>query len=139
MPNHFHILLRQRENNGISKFVSDFANSYTRYFNTRQDKRLGALFEGRFKSVHIEDENQLLHVHRYIHINPAVSYIVKSDDLENYRWSSLPEYMDIVKDDICEKQTILSNFSSVENYKSFIFDQIDYARHLKNVKHLLLD
>ncbi|OGD11316.1 hypothetical protein A2395_00660, partial [Candidatus Amesbacteria bacterium RIFOXYB1_FULL_47_9] len=60
MPNHFHLLIQQRTEEGISNFLSRFTNSYTRYFNTKRS-RIGPLFQGRFKAVRIEGEEQLIH------------------------------------------------------------------------------
>src|SRR5260221_2766247 len=91
MPNHFHFLLQQISENGISIFVSKFTNSYTRYFNTKYD-RVGPIFQGVFKAVHIETEEQLLHLSRYIHINAVVSEIITKQELFSFPWSSLPEY-----------------------------------------------
>lgn len=139
MANHFHFLLKQKVDNGISKFTADFQNSYTRYFNTKR-QRFGPLLQGRFKAVRIEDENQLLHVNRYIHLNPYSSFVVKTlDDLMNYPWSSFIEYVGKSKTNICSKEIILSNFADVEKYKEFIFDQADYQRELESIKHLLLE
>ena len=70
MPNHLHLLLRQLMDGGISKFMSNFANSYTRYFNTKS-KRKGPVFEGKFKAKRIETDEQLLHLSRHIHLNSS--------------------------------------------------------------------
>ena len=91
MPNHFHILLQQLQDNGISTFVRKLLNSYTRYFNTKNE-RIGPLFQGQFKAVRVESDEQLLHLTRYIHLNPLVGYVVK--DLRNFEWSS---YLDYIK------------------------------------------
>ncbi len=80
MPNHFHFLLRQRLENGISEFLSNFSNSYTRYFNTKHHRN-GALFQGIFKATIIESEEQFIHVSRYIHLNPVVSFVIKKENL----------------------------------------------------------
>src|SRR3989344_7388440 len=93
MPNHFHFLLRQTYDNGISKFISNFLNSYTKYFNTKHE-RTGPLFLGQFKAVRLEADEQLLHVSRYIHLNPYTSYVVKEiKDLGDYEWSSFRDYL----------------------------------------------
>ena len=73
MPNHFHLLLRQIEEDGIVKFVRNFQIGYSRYLNEKE-KRSGALFEGQFKAVRVENDEQLIHVSRYIHLNPYSSY-----------------------------------------------------------------
>jgi len=67
MPNHFHFLLKQNQVDGVTRFVADFTNSYTRYSNTQNKKRVGPIFQGIFKAVRIENEEQLVHVSRYIH------------------------------------------------------------------------
>jgi putative transposase len=65
MPNHFHLVLRQNEDGGISQYLADFQNSYTKYFDLKH-RRSGAIFNRQFKAVLIESENQLLHLTRYI-------------------------------------------------------------------------
>lgn len=138
MPNHFHFLLRQKQNSGISKFMSNFQNSYTRYFNLRLN-RTGPLFLDQFKAVRIETDEQFLHVSRYIHLNPYTSFIVKTvTDLEIYPWSSLPEYLGKLKR-ICTTQMLLSFFKAKTSLKKFIINQADYQRSLESIKHLALE
>ena len=138
MPNHFHLLIKQNFDNGISKFVSNFQNSYTRYFNCKHN-RIGSLFLDQFKAVRIETEEQLLHISRYIHLNPYTSYIVKSiDELIVYSWSSLKQYLGL-EVGICETKDILSYFKKPDYYKKFIIDQADYQRKLDQINHLKLD
>jgi len=139
MPNHFHFLLRQEADNGISKFMSNFQNSYTRYFNTR-NQRDGALFSGRFKAIRVESEQQLEHLSRYIHLNPYSSYVVKTQQqLLKYPWSSLPEYLNLQTAIISQPKIILNSFSSPKEYRKFILNQADYQRHLEEIKHLFLE
>ncbi len=139
MPNHFHFFLRQEKENGISKFLANFQNSFTKYINTRHT-RSGHLLQGQFKAVRIETENQLLHTSRYIHLNPYTSFIVNTvNQLKSYPWSSLPQY---IRDDgkgICETNDILSSFSSNKQYLQFVLDQKDYQRTLRQIEHLLLE
>lgn len=135
MPNHFHFLLKQLRDDGITEFMSKLSNSYTKYFNTK-DKRVGPLFQGEFKSVIVQSEEQLLHVSRYIHLNPLVSYLVK--DLDSYEWSSYLEYINGGKG-ICAKENILSFFKSPAKYKQFVLDQADYGMTLENIKHQVLE
>lgn len=139
MPNHFHLLLNQLKDNGISKFMANLQNSLTRYFNTKH-QRIGPLLQGQFKTVLIEDDNQLLHLSRYIHLNPYSSYVVKDQkSLSEYPWSSLPEYISIDVAKICNSEIILSQFKDKKSYKDFVFDQADYQRRLEEIKHLLLE
>lgn len=139
MPNHLHFLLRQTKDKGISKFMSNFQNSFTRYFNTRHE-RIGPLFLDQFKAVRIETEEQLVHVSRYIHLNPYSSFVVKSTkELKNYPWSSLPEYLGLTVENICDRETILTNFKNPKDYQKFVFDQANYQRELEKVKHLIFE
>lgn len=139
MPNHFHCLLKQTRDNGISKFLSNFTNSYTRYFNTKNERQ-GPLFQGKFKAVRVKTDEQFLHVNRYIHLNPYTSYIIRNfKDLENYPYSSFSEYLGKTKANFCNKKIMLSHFKNLQAYKEFIFDQADYQRKLKTIKHLILE
>lgn len=138
MPNHFHFLLRQTQENGISKFVANFTNSYTKYFNTK-NKRAGHLFQGAFKAVRIESDEQLIHVSRYIHLNPVSSFLVTSQELDNYVWSSYPNYVGFKQTDEIETETILNYFSNKNPYKNFVLDQVNYTQNLETIEHLLLE
>jgi len=139
MPNHFHLLLKQNSKNGISKLLGNLQNSYARYFNIKNE-RIGHLFQGQFKAVKIDSEEQLLHVSRYIHLNPYSSAVVKDlNTLQKYEWSSLPEYLDKVPFSLCSKEDIIGNFRDKESYKKFVLDNADYQKELENIKHLTLE
>lgn len=139
MPNHFHFLLRQKIDKGISTFISNFSNSYTRYFNTR-NKRSGSLLQGPFKAKRIENDEQLMHISRYIHLNPVVSYVIEDNELDSYPWSSFPEYLgDKNIEAICNKEIVLSLFRSKKDYREFVHNQIDYAKRLEKIKHLEIE
>lgn len=139
LPNHFHLLLKQANDNGISLFMANLTNSYTRYFNTKNE-RTGHLFQGKFKAVMIETDEQLLHVSRYIHLNPYSSYLVKNfNQLNIYPYSSLPEYLGLSSTNFFQKEIILDQFKSISAYKKFVFDQADYQRSLEQIKHLALE
>lgn len=137
MPNHFHLLVKQTEDGGISEFVRKFIHSYTKYFNAKH-KHEGPIFMGLFKAVPIESDEQLQHVSRYIHLNPRVSRIVQ--DLEKYPWSSYQAYVANKTQYIpLKKDAILSFFKSPVEYKKFMKDQIAYGETLELIKHELLD
>lgn len=141
MPNHFHFVLRQEKDNGIVSFINRLLTSYTKFFNTKH-KRSGPLFDGRFKAVLVETDEQLLHLVRYVHLNPYSSAVVGSiDDLSSYPWSSLAEYLDHGRDSgICDaKEMILSQFPNKEKFRKFIFDQAGYQKRLEEIKHLLVE
>lgn len=136
MPNHFHLLIKQLNEGGISEFIAKLTNSYTKFYNTKFN-RIGPLFQGQFKAVLIESDEQLVHVSRYIHLNPVVSYLVKRP--EQYEWSSYKEYLSQEPYGLCAKEDILSFFKSLKDYEDFILDQVSYALELEIIKHQLLD
>lgn len=135
MPNHFHFLLRQVSDNGISTFIRRLINSYTRYFNTKNE-RVGSLFQGPFKAVRMESDEQLLHVTRYIHLNPLTGYLVKN--LRNFEWSSYLVYIGLEDNKLCKREE-LEQLISLRDYERFVQDQADYTKQLENIKHLALD
>lgn len=132
MPTHYHLVLSALSDNGISKYLQQLLNSYAKYFNIKY-KRKGPLWESRFDSVHVTTDEQLLHLTRYIHLNPTSAGLVNTPI--DWRYSSLREYLTYNKDNIC-------NFSqyvdlSKINYKKFVYDRIDYQKTLKIIQHLL--
>ncbi len=135
MPTHYHFLLKQVKDGGITRFIFKTANSYSRYFNARH-KRKGHLFGGVFKAVKVEDDNQLLHLSRYIHLNPIVADIVAN--IREYPYSSYNEYLQN-KQEVCNKDIILSSFPNIASYEKFVLDQIDYARQLKAMQKIAMD
>lgn len=138
MPNHFHLLLRQNSDRGISTFMSKVQNSLTRFTNIKR-KTKGHVFIGQFRAVRIESDEQLLHVSRYIHLNPYTGYVVKSiSDAINYPWSSFKEYSQ-KRVAICDQSLILSHFKTHIGYLKFIEDQKDYQRTLADIKHSVFE
>ncbi len=136
MPNHFHLLLKQLVDDGITTLLRRWLNSYSRYFNTRHD-RVGSLFQGVFKAVLIHSTEQLVHVSRYIHINAPVAGIIPADQVAAYPWSSMREYLGAPG--FCKPDIILEQFQDARAYEAFVLDQIDYARQLDAIKHLTLE
>lgn len=96
MPNHFHLALSPVRGNGITRFISDITNSYTRYFNVKY-RRLGSLFQGTFKARLIESAASLLNLTRYIHLNPVRSLNLNYHEQirlpEQYSFSSYSEWL----------------------------------------------
>ena len=133
MPNHFHFLVKQESDRGITSFMRHLMNSYSHFVNLKY-KRVGPLFQGRFKAVIVDSDEQLLHLSRYIHLNPLVSNLVS--DLESYPWSSYVSYIGKRVDNLANSQAVLNSFKSKSDYRQFVLDQEDYARGLENIKHL---
>lgn len=138
MPNHYHFLLKQKTDNGISKYMSQFQNSFTRYFNVRHERK-GPLFFDQFKAKRIETDEQLLHVSRYIHLNPFTSYLLKDlKSLEEDERTSFPEYIDRIQK-ICNVKIILDFFKNKDKYKKFVYNQADYQRQLAKIEYLTFE
>lgn len=139
MPNHFHFLFKQSTEKGISLFMSALQNSYVKYFNIKGD-RAGPLFQSRFKAVRILTDEQLIHVSRYIHLNPSTGYLVEPKELLEYKWSSLGTYLKQEKFySFVQTETISDFFKSKKSYQQFVIDQADYQRELDKIKHLTLE
>lgn len=137
MPNHFHLLLKQTIDKGIIRFMADILNSLTRFYNLRTDRK-GPIFLTQFKSKRIVSREQLLHVSRYIHLNPYSSGLVNSiSELMNYRCSSFIEYINKKnKNNLCETDVILSNFFlRKEKYRKFVLDNAEHQKSLEYIKH----
>ena len=139
MPNHFHFLLQPFLKNAVSDFMRNIQNSYSKYYNTKYE-RTGSLFQSMFKAVRIETNDQLLHVCRYIHLNPVTAYLLEMDMLGRYPWSSFRDYFLGDEDySFVNPEIVLNQFKSRKAYKKFIFDQEEYQRELYRIKHLALE
>ncbi len=124
MPNHFHLLLRQIKDGGITAFLHKLSTGYTMAFNLK-NKRTGSLFQGPFKAAQIKDDNYLIHLSRYIHLNPLeikkpnwkeagiIDWSAAEEFLKSYRWSS---YLDFIG---------CGNFPSIINERDFILEFFD--------------
>jgi len=109
MDNHLHLIIKEQKDT-ISQIIKKIATSYVYYFNNKY-KRVGHLFQDRYKSETIEDEAYLLSAIRYVHHNPEKAEITKK---EKYKWSSYPYYIDPLNhhSEIPEIKEILAMFSS---------------------------
>lgn len=136
MPNHFHLLLEQAREKGIQEFMSKVLNSYTKYYNTKH-KRVGHLFQGTFKAVAVETDEQLIHLSRYIHLNPFASQLTNNP--ESYAYSSYEEFLGKSQSSTCVIQPIMSSFKNISEYKKFVSDQKSYARDLHKIKSLAIE
>ena len=142
MPNHLHLLVRQTNEGGIVKFMQKLGGGYGRYFNKKYERN-GYVFQGRFKSVHIETDEQLKIVFVYIHANP-ISIIepkskeigIKNPDkaikfLENeYRWSSYFDY--IGKQNflsVTEREFMLNVMGGADSCKKSVDDWVKFNSH----------
>jgi len=134
MPTHFHLILYQIENNGISKYMAKVLNSYSRYFNLRH-KRKGPLWEGRFKNVLVDKDEQLLHLTRYIHLNPVSAGLIKKP--EKWPYSSYSEYIDRKDDCLCEFADLIELLP--KKYQAFVKDRISYQKELSKIKRLTIE
>ena len=130
MPNHLHLLLRQDSDELIDRFIHRLHTGYTMYFNKKYE-RVGAVFQGRFKAKLIDTDEYLLHVSRYIHINPIELFDTHAQgpalgvELEDYPWSSYEEYVDPRSKLLCNPTIILNYFSNSPlrgktTYRSFV-------------------
>lgn len=136
MPNHFHFVVKQIRDKGVTDYFGRLTNSYSHYVNLKYD-RVGPLFQGRFRNVLVESEEQLLHLSRYVHLNPLVAGLVSN--LRNYHWSSYRGYLGADNDSFCTTDMVKGHFSSASGYEKFVLDQADYAMELYKIKHLGLD
>jgi putative transposase len=119
MQNHFHLIVHEFQEGGISQYMQRALNSYTKYFNTKYGKS-GHLFQGPYQIIHIKNNEQLLHLSAYAHRNPRE--IAQWNNKEHlFPWSS---YQDYIKEnrwgELLKHQIITEQFSSPEDYRNFV-------------------
>lgn len=139
-PNHFHLILQQVRNGGISEFMKRLLGGYTWYFNNKH-KRNGSLFQGTFKAKYIDSNEYLLHLSAYVNLNKQVHQL--SGLTAKLSASSWDEYIEKILTSICNKNVILKQFNNVLEYKHFseslLIDIIDKKQRFKELENLLLE
>ncbi len=138
MPNHFHLVVRQRVHDGIPTFMRKLGTSYAMYYNARHGHS-GTLFQGRFKSTHVDTDKYLLWLLRYVHLNSldihapgwreeGVSSKARAEKfLEEYRWSSRRDY----QGDLRPERSLLS--------LSDVYDRDEFVSEVEMVQENIKD
>jgi len=134
-PNHYHIILRQVSEGGVSKFMLKLSSGYSSYFN-KKNKRSGSLFQGRFKAVHIDSNEYLLYLSAYVNKNNFIHGYNKND---NWTYSSLPDYLSERNGKLINKKIILGQFGSIDEYEEFLESNALYMRGKKELTRYLIE
>jgi REP element-mobilizing transposase RayT len=128
MPNHYHLFVKQlTQKHKVGKFIGDLTNSYTKATNKRYN-RSGVLFAGPNKSILIKNQNYFIWLVKYILMNPVEAGLVSKP--EEWRYSSARDFYGFRNGKLPDKKEILSQFHSIEHFKSFIEskDDFDYGK-----------
>ncbi len=139
MPNHFHILAKERVKNGISVFMKKLSTGYSMYFN-KKNERTGKLFEGAFKAVHVDSDEYLKYLFAYIHLNPIK--LIDSewkekgisdeegakDNLNNYKYSSYLDYIGQNREEsmLLDKSAFPEYFADFKEFNNFISEWLNF-------------
>ena len=140
MPNHFHLLIRERSDGGISKFMQKLLTGYTMYFNTRRE-RSGVLFQGKYKARHAHGDRYLAHLISYIHLNPVklIEPLWKETGIRNrsnaerylkqYTYSSYPDYLgqERTANKIITKDALPAYYESPKDFSNVIKEYLAYG------------
>ena len=135
--NHYHLILKQRIDGGISEFMKRLNGGYTCYFNEKH-KRSGSLLQGVFKVKHVLNNNYLLHLSAYVNLNNRVHRLRGFTPK-----SSWQEYLNPAPEGFCEKSIVLGQFKNAAAYKKFAEEALEsiIARRIEdeNLEDLLLE
>lgn len=120
-PNHYHFVLKQLVEGGISKFIQKFSQGYAMYFNEKH-QRTGPLFSGCFKAKHVETSDYLFHLSAYVNLNFNIHKIGPDNPAYNFVRSSWKQYNEeMVGAPLipCETNLILEHFKDKQSYKNY--------------------
>ena len=145
MPNHFHLLLRETDEHGISSFMGKLLTSYSMYFNKKYD-RTGGLFESTFRAEHVDNDNYLKYLFAYIHLNPIklidsewkekgiINKKRAKEYLDAYECSSYSEYTGKSREEslILSAKEFPEYFENVHDFSDFINDWLTYQKEAEN-------
>jgi len=142
MPNHFHLLVKERMENGISIFMKKLSTGYSMYFN-KKNERTGKLFEGVFKATHVDNDEYLKYLFAYIHLNPVklidpewkekgISDVEKTkEQLNSYKYSSYQDYIGRNREEsvVLNKSAFPEYFADFKEFDDFINEWLTYQNH----------
>ena len=134
MPTHYHLLVRLKTVDLAARIMRPLGLSYTMAIN-RQQGRAGRLFQGPFKAVWVNNNTYLLHLSRYIHMNPVIAGLATQP--EEWEFSSYRDYVGLRQDTLPALDIILSQFPSPQAYRDFVEAYREY--HVQLIEHLLFD
>jgi putative transposase len=134
MPNHYHFLVGVDKDGALSLFFQRLFNSYSQAFN-RQQNRTGTLFEGRAKSIIVDETNYVYALVRYIHLNPVIAGLASTP--EDWQFSDYLDWIDARNDGIFDSQFRKMFFSSPDEYRGFVLSDISEAIERKISKYYL--
>jgi putative transposase len=119
MPNHFHLLLKEHKKGGICRYMQRIQTAYTKYYNTKKEVS-GHLFQGPYKYVHVENNEQLIYLSAYIHRNSRDLIGYKNKE-SKYKWSSYKDYIGENRwGKLLVKDIITNQFTSNEDYDQWV-------------------
>lgn len=136
-PNHFHLILKQLVENGISDFMHKIGTSFTNYFNKKYS-RSGSLFQGPYKAIRIDSNDYLLWLSGYVNGNIEIHKLGRA---ELWNWSSYKSFLGEEKNEILgDTSIILTQFKNTDEYKEFVEKVIGESRKRKEeMKKYLLE
>jgi len=150
MPNHYHLLLRQKNNDGIRQLLHKLGTGYTMYFNAKNE-RTGVLFQGSYKAILVRQDNYFTHLPYYIHLNPLdllepewrtgkiKNYKKAVEFLESYRWSSHLDYIGKKNfPSVTQREFLLGVLAGSGNYRKNILNWLK-EMDLTKIKETILE
>ncbi len=135
-PNHYHLILKQLQENGVSKFMQKVGTGYTNYFNIKQS-RSGTLFQGKFKSIHIDSNDYLLYLSAYVNANNFIHGY--NENMEDWPYSSYLNHIGKRKGTLCGVESVLGQFEDAEEYAEFVKGNALHLKEKKEMEKYLLE
>lgn len=118
MPNHFHLIMYETEEQGISRYMHRILNAYSKFINTKYE-RTGHVFQGPFGAVHVRSGEQLLYLSAYVHANPLA--VTEKENLLHYEWSSFQDYVKTNRwGELLKPEIIIDQYKSGDHYAEYV-------------------
>lgn len=122
-PNHYHMIIQQTEDGGVTKFMKSIGNGYTKYLNNKL-KRKGPVFQGMFGARHIDSDEYLLHLSAYVNLNDRVHQLGHGTSKFVKSRTSWAEYTKDVLG-VCSKDIILEQIGGKDNYREMADERVE--------------